>query len=568
MTAPATTDRGGRALAAGAVAAAAWVALCARWFDGPHRGPALLRVPPLVLAVVFLVALVTWLAARRGPLQALASTASPARLWLAVALAFAFRLPLAWQGGAGYVTADGALSGIVALRIRQGLEHLVFVPHVPYSGSLKSHLAAALALVVDLPRAFALASILFYCLFVAVAFLLAERAWRRTDLALAAGLYLAFAPAFVTRYSLSNDGNYVEVLALGSAALLAVVAWDEDRTRLALAVVAGVLLGLAFWCHILAVIHAAAAVLLVLFAGRAGAGALLRLAGGFALGYAPGLSWNAANGWASFQYLLPGGAAGEGAAAASLHERAWALASDHALVLLGYDHGYAGAADVALRVAALAALLAAAWAAARSRHAIRGSGALRSVVLLALVNVAVATLALPYISGNPRYLLFSILTVAVLVARVAGERWGRPLVAALVAAGAAGSWAQAPATLRADAQWRRFVADLEAEGVRWCYTDFYLATKINFLSGERVICSSKLGPTFTEYFFDYRSAVDAAPTAALVAVNPTAAEKLERRLERLGVAYERRDMMKPVLLRLSRKVDPGEIFPGRDFPLR
>ena len=87
------------------------------------------------------------------------------------------------------------------------------------------------------------------------------------------------------------------------------------------------------------------------------------------------------------------------------------------------------------------------------------------------------------------------------------------------------------------------------------------------LAGERVVCAAELGPTTTEYFFDYRSAVDAAPAAALVAVNGTAAEKLERRLERLGVTYERRDLMKPVLLP-SRKVDPGEIFPGREFPPR
>ena len=62
--------------------------------------------------------------------------------------------------------------------------------------------------------------------------------------------------------------------------------------------------------------------------------------------------------------------------------------------------------------------------------------------------------------------------------------------------------------------------------------------------------------------------MEAAPEAALVAVNLTAADKLERRLERLGVTYERRDLMKPVLLRLSRKVGPEELFPDRDFPLR
>ena len=52
--------------------------------------------------------------------------------------------------------------------------------------------------------------------------------------------------------------------------------------------------------------------------------------------------------------------------------------------------------------------------------------------------------------------------------------------------------------------------------MRWCDTDFHLATKINFLSQERVVCSSKLGPTTTEYFFDYRRQVEAerAPGAS------------------------------------------------------
>jgi hypothetical protein len=255
----------------------------------------------------------------------------------------------------------------------------------------------------------------------------------------------------------------------------------------------------------------------------------------------------------------------EGAVATPLHLRAWALIADHAVVLAGYDHGYSGVADMALRFAAVAALTAAVWAAIRSRSA--ATPALRAVVLLAVVNVAVALLALPHIPGNPRYLLFAILTLAVLIARLAAEPWGRPVLACLVLAGAAGAWAQAMPTLRSDAQWRAFVRDLEEAGVRWCYTDFYLATKINFLSGERVVCSAKLGPTTTEYFFDYRSAVEAAPAAALIAVNPTAAEKLERRLERLGVTWDRRDLMKPVVIP-SRKVDPAEIFPGRDFPLR
>ena len=141
-------------------------------------------------------------------------------------------------------------------------------------------------------------------------------------------------------------------------------------------------------------------------------------------------------------------------------------------------------------------------------------------------------------------------------------------MALLVTFGAVGSWGQAPPTLRSDAEWRRFVQDLEREGVRWCYTDFYIGTKVNFLSDERVVCSAKLGPTTTEYFFAYRERVEQAPAAAFIAVNEDNADKLERRLARLGVTFERREFMKPVLLRLSRKVDPAELFPDRDFPLR
>ena len=95
--------------------------------------------------------------------------------WLVMALAILFRLPMAWQGAAGYVTADGALSGIVALHVRDGREHVVFVPHVPYSGSLKAHLTAPLAAVIDPARAFALVSVLFYAAFVAAVYRLARR---------------------------------------------------------------------------------------------------------------------------------------------------------------------------------------------------------------------------------------------------------------------------------------------------------------------------------------------------------------------------------------------------------
>jgi hypothetical protein len=551
-----------------------WLLLGLRWFDAVAgwRPAWLERVPAVALAAgVLVLTALSWAGGRRERREPPAG--GPRRaLLLVVGLAVLFRLPLAWQGAAGYVTPDGALSGIVALHLRSGTEHLVFVPHVPYSGSLKSHLTAPLAAAIDPARAFALVSVGFYALFVAALYRLALLAGPSGWAAVAAGLYAAFAPAFVTRYSLSNDGNYVEVLALGTWALVLAARWrreDHGSDRLSLA--AGLLLGLAFWCHILAVIHAAAIALWALVVAprralRAGPAAVL----GFVLGDWPGLLWNAANGWESFQYLLPGRVGGGAAGGPGPGSRQWGLMADQALVLLGYDPGYPRAVDVGMK--ALAAL-AVAVAAVATIAALREAGRRRSaelglLLVFTAVNVLVALMALPQIEGNPRYLQFLMAPLPIFIARFLDAPRRRWLMALLVAFGAAGSLAQMPGALRADGQWRRFVADLETEGVRWCDTDFHLATKLNFLSQERVTCSSKLGPTTTEYFFEYRRRVEAAPEAALIAVNATAAEKLERRLERLGVTYERRDLMKPVLLRLSRKVDPEELFPNREFPMR
>ena len=246
------------------------------------------------------------------------------------------------------------------------------------------------------------------------------------------------------------------------------------------------------------------------------------------------------------------------------------LVTDHLPVLFGSDTGYGVTVDRALYLFgwfgfALVAL--ALWRVAGTAWRERDA-AVVTLLVFSVVNVAVAVLALPYLPGNARYVLFLTAPAAVLLARAFAENAaGRIALLVLIAGGALGSLAQLPGAVRADERWRGFVSDLAAAKVRYCYTDFYLAAKINFLSGERTLCAAKLGPTTTEYFFDYRRSVEAAPGAALVAVNPTAARKLEERLVALGVPYQRLDLMKPVLLP-SRKVDPEELFPNRTFPLR
>lgn len=573
----------------GGLAALLWTLLCVRWWDPaePLRPAWLEALPVAPLALGLALALGVWLA---GRFRGLAGPPVPARrgaLLLVVALAALFRLPMAIRGAEGYTTADAALSGIVALHAREGVAHHVFVPSVPYSGSLKSHLAALLSAApgLDLAQAFALASLLFYALFAAGAFRLGglvARPGREEATALGAGLWVAFAPTFVTLYSLSNDGNYVEVLAFGAWALLLACRFLSDepsRPRLALGI--GLLLGLGFWAHILAIVHCVAIGLaLALAAGRRAWRILPALAAGFVLGDLPGLLWNAANGWGSFLYLVPEHWSGAGRPAAEsagpvVLERLRLLLTDQAPVLFGYDPGYPPLGDALSRgfawlglLAAATALLAAARVAGREMLASRRLTPLALLLLFVGVNAAVAVLALSYIPGNPRYVLFSFAVIAPLVARLLDSGRRRLLLAALVCFGALGSLGQAQAKLAEARGWRALVDRLEAEGVRHCYSDFYQSTRITFLSEERVLCSSKLGPTTTEYFMDYRPRVDAADDVAIVAVNAHSASRMERKLRELGVSYERIDLLKPVLLRLSRRVDPSELFPGRELSPR
>jgi len=545
-----------------------WGLTCIRWFDsGASLRPWWLSAtPPAFIGLATLAALVAWLWKRRYALLGRSEADPRGALLLVLALTFFFRLPMAWWGAVGHLTSDGSLSGIMAVHLRDGIDHPVFIPNSGYSGSLKAHLTVVLALLTDMPRAFALASVLFYVAFVAAVYRLGLLVDRDGRVGLHAGLYAAFAPAWVTHYSLSNDGNYVEVLAFGSWALLLAVGWiaeKEHRTTRAAAL--GFLLGLAFWCHVLAVIYAAAvAVVLVAFGRRAVLSSVPALVASFGAGYLPGLLWNAENDWFSLGYLVKGAHQDRSVDPLAFASRILPMVTDHWPILLGYDSGLAPALARRLSfVLAWGAVVSVAAAivmvAVRARR--RPPDALTVLLVFTGVNVALAVAGAEHIPGNPRYLLFLMTPVPVLLAVTFGRGRWRAVLAVLVVFGALGSVATFPPSVEADARWRGFVAGLEREGVRWCHTDFYLAAKINFLSEERILCSSRLGPTYSDYFH-YRERVDPAPAADLIPINRWKAGRLEDRLRSLGVTYERVDLMKPVLLRLSRKVDPDELRGG------
>jgi len=291
---------------------------------------------------------------------------------------------------------------------------------------------------------------------------------------------------------------------------------------------------------------------------------LAPLAAGAALGYLPGLLWNAGHGWESLLYVVPGAASvGHLEHGPGLAGRAASIAVDQAPILLGYDPGYPGIVDSVLWGVAWAGVVAAVAAAIAAARDAGRNPALRALLVFGAVNVAVAALALPRVPGNPRYLLFITAPIGILLARSFGAGRGRVLLALLMLLGVAGSLGQWPDAARADRRWRSFAADLERAGVRRCYSDFYQATRIVFLTEERIVCSAGLGPSTTEYFREYARELDVAPEAALIPVNTSAADKVERRLQRLRVDYDRRDLVKPVFLRLSRKVTPDELWSAR-----
>lgn len=547
----------------GALALAFWLLTCVRWFDPgrPFRPHVLSLVPPSLLAAASLAAALWWVGGRWGRLLG-PRERHPAALWLVVALALFFRLPMVWSAAAGYLTPDGSLAGTIAVHLREGVERLVFIPDSGYSGSLKAHVAVLLSTMMDMPRAFAFASILFYAFFVAAVYKLGSLVDPSGPTGLHAGLYAAFAPAWVTHYSLSNDGNYIEVLALGTWALVLAVQWiaePEDRPLRAARL--GLLLGLAFWCHVLAIIYMVAVGIVL---GAFGRWALLRsiplLAVGWVAGYFPGLLWNATNGWYSFGYLMTGAHQDRPVSFTSFASRIVPMVTDHWPILLGYDSWYPPVLDMASRALAWFAIAAVVVAVGLACEAAfrRTRGAMAVLLVFTATNLGMALAGSEHIPGNPRYLLFLMSAIPVFLSAAFGAGRRRTVLATLVTFGALGSFATLAPSAAADAKWRAFVAGLEGAGVRWCYADFSLAAKINFLSGERVLCSSRLGPTYTDY---YRCAerVGAAPAAAFIPINKTQAAKLQDRLEALGVSYERLDLMKPVLCRLSRKVDPDEL---------
>jgi hypothetical protein len=168
----------------------------------------------------------------------------------------------------GEIDADEAVVGLMARHIAFVGERPVFYWGQPYLGSLEAFTAAPLFRVFNsstfllklVPTAYSLG-------FLALSAVLARELFGFGP-GLATAAYLAIPPSMWAVWSTKARGGYAEVLFLGTALLLVTLSLARTPTR-RLALLWGLVAGLAFWTHLLAVVYLLPAAVYLLVGRRA-----------------------------------------------------------------------------------------------------------------------------------------------------------------------------------------------------------------------------------------------------------------------------------------------------------
>lgn len=498
-----------RALAVEALALALLLLALTTWFAAWPRGL------PAALPALGLLGALGW---RFGP--SLAASLRSGRLRPrpetvgCLLLCLAYRLPALLHPW-GFVNRDGAFGAFIALHLLQGQRPApVFTEGANYQGSLKGHLAAALALLTrsdDLSWLMLLASVLLYAVFLAAGMALARRIAGPVA-ALLAGLYLALSPKFLTTFSLNCVGQYVDVLALGGAALVLLATILDERLTGAPARLhylgLGLCLGAAFWQQPVALVYLGAALVALAFRRSTWSDRFALLVPiGLAAGALPVLIWNLQNAWASGDILgrEPGELLAQAEALPVLVSRTLTKAFP---VLAGLSPGHPASDWLPARVLALALLplVGVAYVAGvRDAFASWLRGRPSSALLPPLVAASTLVLFWATASGSinkrPRYLLPALAAGAVMLGVTLAWTWARSrllagvLLLPVLALSLAGSLPRLRESAAIEAFWRQAVRALEDKRVRTAYSDFSVAAPVTMFTAERITVSARLGPT-------------------------------------------------------------------------
>jgi hypothetical protein len=478
------------------------------------------------------------------------------------------------------VNRDGAYGAFVALHLLQGVRPApVFTEGANYQGTLKGHLAAGLALVTgarDLSWLMLMASLLLYLVFLAVTMSLTRRLGGRVGAA-ACGIFLALSSRFFTVFSLNCVGQYVDVLALGGAALALVASLlAEDRhgasARLHYAGI-GVLLGAAFWQQPVALAYIGAAGVALALRRRSWSDRwTLLVPSGIVLGALPVLLWNLEHGWASADILGrdPEELRAQTGALPHLVRRTLEV-SFPILAGLNPGHPWARVRTAAILVSAVIPVLAGAYLALRGPGIVRGLR--RGVVLPDLLPPLLAffclglfwSVASGRVYWRPRYLLPIVAASAVHLGAALGWLWRRSRPAAvaslgaLVAVNVAGALPRLRESRDLADYYAGIVRSLDEKGIRTGYADFSLSAPVTMFTAERIVLSPRLGPTpaYESEIQTLRVERD-GPDAFLLRPEDDVA-RFAAALRALGVSFQLDLEPVPVFHSLSRRVRVEEV---------
>lgn len=511
-----------------------------------------------------------------------------------LAIALAYRVP-ALIDPWGWVNRDGAYGAFAGMHLRAGFRPApVFTEGANYQGTLKGHIAAALSLlgIDDWSLLIVLAGVVLSLVSVAAGMALARRIGGPAA-GVIAGLYLALPPRFLAVFSLNAVGQYVDVLALGGLALAMIgmsvsspPAGTGGRPPEAAAIcaAAGFLLGAAFWQQPVALSFAIAGFAVLALDGGYRRGVLWATAG-FAVGVLPVLLWNAQNGWASGDIMGrdPSELRAQADALPRLLRRTLTISFP---ILAGVAPGHPWSEVSVVRMVSVALIPAAlvAYLLVEGRGILASLRARMAPAALLPVLLLLATVVLSWAAASgkvywrPRYLLpvaaATAIHLGVVLARLRERsRIGAGVLVAglllLNVAGLAfppgdGTTPRLFAGREIAAPYARLVRSLEQKGIRTGYSDFTLSAPVTMFTGERIILSSRLGPTPAyESAYHAQTVAQRGPDAYVLRADDDP-QAFAAVLDSLGVTYRMEIDPVPIFYGFSRPVAVDEVAGFRD----
>jgi hypothetical protein len=298
------------------------------------------------------------------------------------------------------------------------------------------------------------------------------------------------------------------------------------------------------------------------------------------VGALPLLVWNVQHDWASADVLGRGSDLRAQAVALGALVRRTLDTSFPVLAGVSPGHPWLGPLGSAVRGVAAALVPAALVAflllrgreiAASVRDRRPSPALLPPVLLLACLALAWATAA-GAVYGRPRYLLPVMAATAVHLGVVWGWAWSRSRLLAAAALGAllALNVSGMVPRLRdggpTTEYYRRVLRSLEAKGVRTGYADFSLSAPVTMFTRERILLSSRLGPTPAYEPEEQTRRVEAEGPDAYVLRPDDDPERFAAALRALGVTYRVDLDPVPVFYAFSRRVRVEEVagFRGKE----